>query len=77
LGVLVMAWRARRPETLTAGAMALVQLCLGIATILSGVDIALASLHQAGAVLLLTTLIVVRHRAIASPPRPLSSMIGG
>src|SRR5205085_4319514 len=51
LGVLVMAWRTRRRETLAAGAMALVQLSLGIATILSGVDIALASLHQAGAVM--------------------------
>jgi heme a synthase len=77
LGVLVMAWRGRRPETLAAGAMALVQLCLGIATILSGVNIALAALHQAGAVLLLTTLIVVRHRAMASPARPLSAMVEG
>ena len=49
-----------------AVAVALVQLSLGIATILSGVDVALASMHQAGAVLLLTSLIVVRHRAIAS-----------
>ena len=57
--------------------MALVQLGLGIATILSGVDIALASAHQAGAVLLLTTLLVVRHRATASPSAPLSAIIGG
>ena len=77
LGVLVMAWRTRRPEALAAGAMALIQLGLGIATILSGVNIALATLHQAGAVLLLTLLIVVRHRATASPPRPLSAMVAG
>jgi cytochrome c oxidase assembly protein subunit 15 len=77
LAVLVMAWRGRRPETHAAGTLALLQLCLGIATILSGVNIAVAVLHQAGAVLLLTSLIVVRHRATASPPRPLSAMVGG
>ena len=66
LGVVALALRKRRPETWVAGAMALVQLGLGIATILSGVDIALASAHQAGAVLLLTALVVVRHRATAS-----------
>jgi len=76
LGVVVLAIRMRRAETLAAGAMAFVQLGLGIVTILSGVDIALASAHQAGAVLLLTTLLVVRHRATASPSRPLSAIIG-
>jgi cytochrome c oxidase assembly protein subunit 15 len=75
LGVLALAWRARRPETLLAAAMALLQLSLGIATILSGVDITIATLHQAGAVLLLTTLILVRHRATPSPIRPLSVMV--
>ena len=63
LGVLALLIRARRVEVFAAAAMALVQLSLGIATILSGVDTTLAALHQAGAVLLLTTLIVVRHRA--------------
>jgi cytochrome c oxidase assembly protein subunit 15 len=76
LGVLVLAWRARRPETLAAAAMALLQLGLGIATILSGVDIAVATLHQAGAVLLLTALIVVRHRATPSPAHPVSAKVG-
>jgi len=75
LGVLALAWRARRPETLLAAAMALLQLSLGIATILSGVDIAIATAHQAGAVLLLTMLILVRHRATPSPARPLSAMV--
>ncbi|MBV8394519.1 MAG: COX15/CtaA family protein [Alphaproteobacteria bacterium] len=75
LGVLVLAWRTRRPEGYAAGAMALVQLCLGIATILSGVEIALAALHQAGAVLLLTTLIVVRHRAMPSRVPPPSAIV--
>jgi cytochrome c oxidase assembly protein subunit 15 len=77
LGVLAMAWRTRRPEGLAAGAMALIQLGLGIATILSGANIVLATMHQAGAVLLLTLLIVVRHRATASPARPLSAMVAG
>lgn len=77
LAVLAMAWPTRRPETMAAAAMALLQLCLGIATILTGVDIALAAVHQAGAVLLLTILIVVRHRATPSPRRPLSAMVGG
>lgn len=75
LGVLVLAWRTKRPEAYAAGAMAVAQLCLGIATILSGVEIPIAALHQAGAVLLLTTLIVVRHRAIPSPARPLSAIV--
>jgi heme a synthase len=82
LGVLALLIRARRIETYFAAAMALVQMGLGIATILTGVDIILASMHQAGAVLLLTTLIVVRHRARLprsepSPRRPLSAMVGG
>lgn len=74
LGVLALLIRARRPETYVAAGMALVQMSLGIATILTGVDIILASMHQAGAVLLLTTLIVVRHRAT---PSSHSAMVGG
>ncbi|NDH63349.1 MAG: heme A synthase [Alphaproteobacteria bacterium] len=77
LGVLVLAWRVRRPETVAAAAMALLQLGLGIATILSGIDIALATAHQAGAVILLTILIVVCHRATPSRQRPISGMVGG
>ena len=77
LGVLVLAWRVRRPETLVAAALALLQLGLGIATILSGINIGLATAHQAGAVVLLTILIVVRHRATPSRQRPISAMVGG
>jgi cytochrome c oxidase assembly protein subunit 15 len=65
LGVLALLIRARRVEIWVAAAVALMQLSLGIATILSGVEVALASMHQAGAVLLLTALIVVRHRSMA------------
>ena len=74
---MVLAWRVRRPETVAAAAMALLQLGLGIATILSGIDIALATAHQAGAVILLTILIVVCHRATPSRQRPISGMVGG
>lgn len=75
LGVLVMAWRAPRMETIAAATMALIQLGLGIATILTGVNIAVATIHQAGAVLLLTALIVVRHRATSSPRHPVSAIV--
>jgi cytochrome c oxidase assembly protein subunit 15 len=77
LGVLALAIRTRRPETLAAGGMALVQLGLGIATILTGVEIPIAAAHQAGAVLLLTALLIVRHRAGASRPRPQQVIVGG
>lgn len=63
LGVLAMAVRTRKPETLVAGGVVLLQFSLGAATIVSGVVIPIAAAHQAGAVLLLTTLLVVRHRA--------------
>jgi heme a synthase len=60
------AMRARLPAPARAGfhalaAMALVQLGLGIATLLSVVDPPIAVLHQAGAILLLTVALVVRH----------------
>jgi cytochrome c oxidase assembly protein subunit 15 len=64
LGVWWLPWRARRSDTVAAAIMAALQLGLGIATILSGVHIMYATLHQAGAVLLLTALLVVRHRSV-------------
>ena len=76
VGVLVMAWRARRAEALAAAIMGVVQLSLGIATILTGVDITVATVHQAGAIVLLTLLIVVRHRATSSRASPVSAIVG-
>lgn len=73
--ILLMAGWIRRPETAAAAVMATIQLGLGVATILTGVDVAVATAHQAGAVLLLTMLIVVRHRAATSPLRPDSAMV--
>ena len=64
----------RRATTMVA-IMALVQLGLGIGTILTGAQIALATAHQAGAVLLLSTLILTLRRArpptgaLAAPTR--------
>ena len=43
---------------LSLGFVALAQVCLGIATLLSHVNIVLATLHQAGAITLLTLLLV-------------------
>jgi len=43
-------------------AIALIQLALGISTLLMAVPVPLAAAHQAGAVLLLTAAIVVRYR---------------
>ncbi len=75
LGVLALAAFRWRAETAAAAAMALVQLGLGIATILSGVNIGIATTHQAGAVVLLTALLFVRYRAMASPGGPVSAII--
>ncbi|HYM73674.1 MAG TPA: COX15/CtaA family protein, partial [Stellaceae bacterium] len=51
-------------------AVALVQLALGISTLLLVVPIPLAATHQAGAVLLLTAAIVLRHRLRGLKPPP-------
>jgi cytochrome c oxidase assembly protein subunit 15 len=75
LAILMLAWRVRRAEVFAASAMALLQLCLGIATILTGVDIVIATVHQAGAVVLLTLLVVVRHRATPSRQSPVSVIV--
>jgi cytochrome c oxidase assembly protein subunit 15 len=57
--------RARLPIFLML-AMVLVQASLGISTLLWAVPIPLAALHQAGAVLLLTTVLLSRH-AVRAP----------
>lgn len=52
-----------RRAAMMVGLMALVQFGLGIVTILSGAGIAPATAHQAGAVLLLSTLVLTARRA--------------
>lgn len=66
-GLLLLRWRVRlaphgerRPFDLLAGT-ALVQAGLGVATLLLGVPLAAASLHQAGAVVLLSLAIYALH----------------
>lgn len=76
LGVVIVAWRSRRAEAVLAAAMALIQLSLGIATILTGVGIFVATAHQAGAVVLLTLLLVLRHRSTPSRAGPVSAILG-
>jgi heme a synthase len=44
-------WRARTARAAWLGAMALAQAALGIATLLTGVDIAVAAAHQGGAMI--------------------------
>ncbi|QQS14537.1 MAG: COX15/CtaA family protein [Rhodospirillales bacterium] len=75
IACLALWWRARRddvgagawPAANMTGAMVALQFALGVATILSGAQIALATLHQAGAFLLLTALTLLACRL--APPR--------
>lgn len=59
--------RARRSLHLL-GLMALIQVSLGIATLLQQVPVALASAHQAGAILLLTLAIIHLHGLTQTAP---------
>jgi len=68
---LLLWWRLHRTPRLPHEArmaanalavMALIQLGLGISTLLLGVPVAIATLHQAGALILLTLSIVLAHR---------------
>ncbi len=49
------------------GGLALMQMMLGIATIVSGVTIWIAALHQSGAVIVLGVLVAFAHRQFARP----------
>jgi len=63
---------ARQPQRkcfLALAAMALLQVALGLSTLLSHVNIVLASLHQAGAITLLTLVLVSQHLTISSKQR--------
>jgi cytochrome c oxidase assembly protein subunit 15 len=72
---LLLWWRLRRTPRLTHEArlvanllaiMALIQLGLGISTLLLGVPVAVATLHQAGALTLLTLSLLLAHRLRAA-----------
>lgn len=65
-------WRPRTAPSLRLGldflaASTLIQVSLGIATLLLVVPISLAALHQAGAVLVLTAAVGLRHTARRAP----------
>jgi heme a synthase len=62
LWVHALARRASFPALHALTAMVLVQAGLGIATLLSGVALPLAVLHQAGALIVLTLLVISLHR---------------
>jgi heme a synthase len=62
-----LALSQRRAINLLA-VLALLQVGLGIATLLSVVDLPVAALHQAGALALITTGLVARHSLRAAPP---------
>ena len=67
--VLSWVWRGRRIAGLgvkAVGAMAILQVGLGLATLLSHAEIVLAATHQAGALALLTLLLITLRRI--SPP---------
>ncbi|WP_246148695.1 COX15/CtaA family protein [Skermanella pratensis] len=78
--VLALTWRAVRADlsprghklAYAAGAMMLLQIALGIATLLTVVSIPVAAIHQAGALALIALLVCFRYevRAAGTPERP-------
>lgn len=63
------AWRMQAPILAT---LIVLQLVLGILTLISGVSIPLAALHQAGALATLAALIFQLHRALYGAPQRIS-----
>lgn len=64
--ILLLAWLRRTDRAaLFLAATAFLQVGLGISTLLTQVDIGLAALHQAGAIILLALLLTVLRRAIS------------
>lgn len=67
----VLGWRAGLPRVLS-GCLAAAVLCqylLGVTTLLLVVPVSVAALHQFGAVMLLTVMLVVVHRLSNAPRR--------
>ena len=67
----VFGWRASlpRPLMICLAAAVACQYALGVATLLLVVPVPVAALHQTGAVLLLTVMLIVVHRLSGLPPR--------
>jgi heme a synthase len=70
LGVAAAGWRSEVPRSVLAcvGAAVLAQYALGVTTLLLVVPVPVATLHQAGAVALLTAMLVLTH-CLSAPPR--------
>jgi cytochrome c oxidase assembly protein subunit 15 len=66
-----LGWRAglARPLFGCLGAVVLCQYLLGVTTLLLAVPVPVAALHQCGAVMLLTIMLVVLHRLSNAPRR--------
>jgi cytochrome c oxidase assembly protein subunit 15 len=64
-------WRAGlpRPLVVSLGAAVAVQYLLGVTTLLLAVPVSVATLHQAGAVILLTVVLVMMHHLLCAPRR--------
>lgn len=64
-------WRGTLPRTLCAclGVAVVGQYALGVTTLLLVVPVSVATLHQLGAVLLLTVMLIVVHRLFNAPRR--------
>jgi heme a synthase len=80
LGAALLWWRARRNDVSQpvrhalnmVATMTALQFALGVGTILTGAQIALATLHQAGAVLLLSALVLTLRRAVMMASRSIA-----
>ncbi|MBI2234436.1 MAG: COX15/CtaA family protein [Micavibrio aeruginosavorus] len=72
--VMLYAFINRRDSiALLAGVMAVVQVGLGIATLLTQVNIALGAMHQAGAIVLLGIMLASQHRLMHKASSPAAS----
>lgn len=68
-----LGWRAGLPRPIAVGLVVAVacQYLLGVTTLLLAVPVAIGTLHQLGAVLLLTVMLIVVHRLSHAPHRRL------
>jgi heme a synthase len=73
------AWRSGLPRPLSVCLAAAVagQYLLGVTTLLLVVPVPVAALHQSGAVLLLTAVLIMVHRLSGAPNRPVELPAGG
>ena len=70
----VIGWRSGLPRPLAAclAAAVICQYILGVTTLLLLVPVSVATMHQSGAVVLLTVMLIVVHRVSGTPRRPVA-----